>query len=268
VPLQRIRGFLLDLDGTLYQGRRLIPGTKRALWLLRKKGLGVAFVTNTTSRSRRALSAKLRAMGIPCTPDEIVNAPSVAAGLLRRRGIRRCLLLAGEGCAEDFLAQGVHVVGPDAEPHQSRRIRAVVVGDLGEQFTFRALNTAFLRILEGAILISMSPNRYWKAPGGLRLDAGPFVAALEYATQVKAELAAKPSPAMFHLGCDILGAGPSEVLMVGDDAETDASGARRAGLWAALVQTGKYRSGDESRVDPPPHLVVPKLLHLVRLLEP
>jgi HAD superfamily hydrolase (TIGR01458 family) len=251
------RGFLLDLDGTVYEGHRLVPGTKKALHILRDLDRRFLFITNTTSRSRRQIFEKLRGLGIPCAVDEILTSPRTAAALLKDRGIERCRLLASETCVEDFRDLGVEPVlpGPPA-----RGIPAVVVGDLGERFTFPVLNDAFHSLLDGALLVSMSPNRYWKAPEGLRLDAGPFVAALEYASGAEALVAAKPSSPIFLEGCRILGREPGQVVMVGDDAEVDIAGAGRAGLGSILVKTGKYRDGDEERFDPAPGGVVKNLL--------
>lgn len=259
-----VRGFLLDLDGVIYQGHRLIPGTKKALRTLRDRDFPFLFVTNTTSRSRRRLWEKLRGLGVPCSAEEILNAPRSAAALLRQRGLSRCLLLAPEATSEDF-----HDTEIETLPPESRRtdVPAVVVGDLGDRFTFSVLNNAFHRLLDGALLISMSPNRYWKAPEGLRLDAGPYVAALQYASGVEPLLAAKPSPALFLEGCRTMNLPPEQVLMVGDDAEVDAVGARRAGLLSMLVRSGKYRPGDESRANPPPHGVAKSLHQLIKALQ-
>lgn len=256
-------GFLLDLDGVIYEGHRLIPGTKKALRTLRDRDQPFLFVTNTTSRSRRHLREKLHGLGVPCSPEEIMNAPRVAAAMLRDRAIPRCLLLAPEATAEDFRDSEIEVIPPESNRTD---VPAVVVGDLGDRFTFSVLNRAFLRLLDGALLISMSPNRYWKAPDGMKMDAGPFVAALQYASGAEPLVAAKPSPSLFLEGCRILNLPPERVLMVGDDAEVDAAGARRAGLLSILVQSGKYRPGDESRVDPRPHGVAKNFYQLVSAL--
>jgi HAD superfamily hydrolase (TIGR01458 family) len=261
--LTQARGFLLDLDGVVYQGPRLIPGTKKALQILRDRDMPFLFVTNTTSRSRRLLWDRLHGLGVPCSREEIMNAPRVAAALLRERDLDRCLLLAPKETAEDFLESDIEVIPPESTRTD---VPAVAVGDLGDRFTFQVLNNAFHRLLDGALLISMSPTKYWKAPDGLRLDAGPFVAALQYASGVEPIVAAKPAPSLFLEGCRHMGLPPGQVAMVGDDAEVDAAGAARAGLLSILVQSGKYRPGDESRVEPPPHGIVKNLLQLVSAL--
>jgi HAD superfamily hydrolase (TIGR01458 family) len=95
----------------------------------------------------------------------------------------------------------------------------------------------------------MGSNRYFKESDGLSLDIGPFLRALEYAAGVQGTVLGKPSADFFHAAVADMGLEPGEVLMVGDDAEADVQGALDAGLQACLVRTGKYRPGDEDRID-------------------
>lgn len=98
--------------------------------------------------------------------------------------------------------------------------------------------------------MALGRNRYFQDQGGLSLDAGPFVAALEYAAGVEAELLGKPAPALFAAALDSAACPPAAAAMIGDDVESDANGALAAGLRGVLVKTGKYRPGDEARLAP------------------
>jgi HAD superfamily hydrolase (TIGR01458 family) len=104
-------------------------------------------------------------------------------------------------------------------------------------------------LLVGAPLLAIASNRYFKDFDGLSLDAGPFIAALEYAAQVEANVFGKPAPAFFDAVLADLGAAPDETVMIGDDVEADVNGALAVGLQAILVRTGKYRAGDELRMN-------------------
>jgi HAD superfamily hydrolase (TIGR01458 family) len=115
------------------------------------------------------------------------------------------------------------------------------MGDLGEQFGFRILNQAFRLVMDGAELVALQKNRFWLTADGLSLDAGPFVAAIEYATGKDAFVVGKPSPRFFEIVLADLGADRDSVAMAGDDIETDIGGALDAGIAAVLVRTGKYR---------------------------
>jgi phospholysine phosphohistidine inorganic pyrophosphate phosphatase len=126
---------------------------------------------------------------------------------------------------------------------------SVVVGDLGEHWDYRTLNRAF-RLLHHnpqAPLIALGMTRYWRAADGISLDVGPFVAALEYATGRKALVFGKPAVPFFCAATERLGLPPNQVLMIGDDLETDIGGAQAAGLPGALVKTGKFRPADLDR---------------------
>jgi HAD superfamily hydrolase (TIGR01458 family) len=236
-PGRRAGGILFDLDGTVYQEGRAIPGAAAALEALRRRGLPFRFTTNTTRRPRAALAVRLREMGIAAEAEEILSAPAAAARWLRDRGIRRAQLLLAEATFEEF--SGLEIV--DRSPE------VVVVGDLGEGWTFPLLNQAFRSLMDGAELLAIQRNRYWHTDGGLSLDAGPFVAALEYGSGKTATLVGKPSPAFFEAAARELGLPPERIAVVGDDLESDVAGARAAGMLGVAVRTGKYRPQDEER---------------------
>ena len=118
----------------------------------------------------------------------------------------------------------------------------MILGDLGEGWTYGVLQEAFEYVMGGASIIALSRDRYWQRGDRLALDAGPFVAALEYATGVDAAVAGKPSPAFYAAALASLGvSAPGGAAMVGDDLWSDVQGAQRAGLEGWLVRTGKFR---------------------------
>jgi HAD superfamily hydrolase (TIGR01458 family) len=121
------------------------------------------------------------------------------------------------------------------------------LGDLGEGFTYARLDGAFRRLMSGAELVALQKNRYWEREDGLYLDAGPFVAALEYASGKTATVIGKPEAPFFEAALVDLALQAREVAMVGDDIETDVAGAQRAGLRGVQVKTGKYRAGVSMR---------------------
>ena len=118
---------------------------------------------------------------------------------------------------------------------------AVIVGDLGESWNFSLLQEAFTYLLGGAALIALSRDRYFLKQNRLTLDAGPFVAALEFASGQSAAVVGKPSPDFYLAALTGLGLSPGEVVMVGDDLWSDIEGAQKAGLQGWLVRTGKFR---------------------------
>ena len=123
---------------------------------------------------------------------------------------------------------------------------AVVVGDLGVGWDFATLNRAFRLLMGDAAppLIALGLTRYWRAEDGLRLDAGPFVRALEHASGRRAVVLGKPDPAFYASAVADLGLEPERTVMVGDDVHADVEGAQRSGLVGVLVRTGKFSPSD------------------------
>ena len=254
--LAGVRALLVDLEGTVYQDRRLIPGAAEALARAEARGIPHRFVTNTTSRPRSVIARELGEMGLDVLPERIFNAPRAAHALLAERGISRIDLLAAPRLLEDFPG----LVQDDAAPE------AVVLGDLGDAFTYARLNRAFRHLLAGAALVTLARNRYWRAADGFMLDVGGFAAALEYASGREAVLAGKPSAAFFRAALDALGVAPGEAAMIGDDLESDVGGAQAAGLRGILVRTGKHRAEDAAGSRVRPDAVLGSLAELPSLL--
>lgn len=245
-----IRGVLLDLSGTVYEGDQLIDGTLEAVERLQASRLPVRYLTNSSRVPRSRIISRLRGMGFKVSEEEIFTAPAAIQDYLREHRLSPWLLVHPD-LEEEFAR--FHGQAPDA----------VVVCDAAHAFTYEKLNQAFRFLLDGACLLAVGDNRYFKEAEGMSLDAGPFVRALEYAAACEAVILGKPSPAFFHAAVSPLGCRPSEVLMVGDDVDTDINGALKAGLSAALVRTGKYRPGDETRIAVPGIGVYDGLLDVV-----
>jgi HAD superfamily hydrolase (TIGR01458 family) len=238
-----ICGVLLDLGGVIYVGSSPIEGALAAVERLRDAGLPLRFITNTTRRSKRQVLADLREMGLHVSSDELLTPALLARAYLEKHAL------------SPFL-----VVHPDLEEDFAGlppgRAEAVIVGDAGQHFTYDRLNRAYRKMIDGAELLALAKNRNFKdADGELSLDAGPFVAALEFAADRKAVLFGKPSADFFNTAVDDLRCRANEVVMIGDDAEADVDGAITCGLRGILVRTGKYRPGDESKLgSQPSHL--------------
>lgn len=234
------RGLLIDLDGVVYNAEAPIAGAAEAITDLRGRGLPLLFVTNTSSRPRRALAEKLAGFGVTASSDDIWTPAAAARQWLSGRIHGPLALFAPDALREDL--EGFELLGEEAESGAA----AVLVGDLGEGWSFRALNRAF-RLLHsdaGCLLIALGMTRYWQAPDGVSLDVAPFIKALEHASGREAAVLGKPSRDFFLAAAAKLGQAPADLLMIGDDIHTDVGGAQTAGLMGALVRTGKFREQD------------------------
>jgi HAD superfamily hydrolase (TIGR01458 family) len=129
-------------------------------------------------------------------------------------------------------------------------------------FAYEKLNRAFAALRDGARLVCLHKNRWWQTSRGPLLDAGAFVSGLEYAAQTEAEIVGKPTAAYFESALDELDATPGDALMVGDDVEADIGGAKRVGMRAVLVRTGKFRPAALEEADPEPDAVIDSITDL------
>jgi len=209
---------------------------------LRETGVSVRFVTNTTKESKETLLRRLTGIGFDIKAEEVFTSLTAARRLVDQRKLRPMLLLQ-QDALEDF--KGVDVNDPNA----------VVVGLAPDCFNYELLNKAFRLLLEGCPLIAIHKVRYYKRGDGLALGPGPFVTALEFASDVKAEVVGKPQPSFFQQALKEIGCDPQSAVMIGDDARDDIGGAEATGIKGFLVQTGKYRDGDEHRLERAPFAV-------------
>jgi phospholysine phosphohistidine inorganic pyrophosphate phosphatase len=238
-----MRGILFDLDGVLYNSEEPIAGAAETVRWVQSQRIPHLFVTNTTSRGRAALVDKLHRFGIQAELDQILTPCNAAAEWLKTRTDGKAALFINPNARMEF--EGV----PCASEAFETDVRYIVLGDMEDAWDFHTLNRAF-RLLHAnpeATLIALGMTRYWRAQDGIRLDAGPFVAALEYATGRKASVMGKPAVPFFRAAAERLGLPGRQTVMVGDDIETDIAGAQKAGLRNVLLQTGKFRPSDLER---------------------
>jgi HAD superfamily hydrolase (TIGR01458 family) len=225
-----IETVLLDLDGTLYLGSRVVPGAPEAVRRLRDQGLAVRFCTNTDSVTPAALAERLAERGFPAATDELVTPVAVAARLLGSAPEARVLAVAAEPVRR-LLAD--RLAGP------GEAVTHVLVADPSYGATYDDLDAAFRAVRGGAELVATQVNRVAHRDDGEHLDTGGWVRLLEYATGRTARVLGKPSPEFFTTPLDALGRGPGTALVVGDSLESDIAGGRAAGAATVLVRTGK-----------------------------
>ncbi len=225
--------YLFDLDGVFYNDTQPIPGGPAVIAHVRARGVPFRFVTNTTSKGRAALVRKLRSFGIEVDVHEIFQ-PAVAAAQFLIEHDASSVCFVTDDSRSEFSAVREDTHQPDY----------VVLGDLGDAWTYAHLNRALRYLLNGAQLIALGMSRYWHADDGPRLDVGPMASALAYASGRPPIVLGKPAAAFFHLAARDLNVDPAHCIMIGDDIVTDIGGAQTAGLRGILVRTGKFRPDD------------------------
>jgi len=256
--MKDIKGFLIDLDGVMYVGNSAIKGARESIDLLRERDYAFRFVSNTTRKSRKTIAGQLSSMGFDI-PENHIFTPSVAAtALLKKTDKSRCYLLTTCDVQQDFEKEYSCVTGTTVD--------FVIVGDAGERITYDTMNRAFYYLMNGADLIALEKDRFWMAPGGLSLSAGPFVQALEFATGKSATIVGKPSKMFFELALSDMGLFSDQVAMIGDDILIDIGGADAIGMQGILVRTGKYRKEDVDIAAIKPRWIIDSMAQLRDIL--
>jgi HAD superfamily hydrolase (TIGR01450 family) len=276
------------MDGVLVLRGLPIPGATEALAALDARGIPYLLATNTSLVSRATLARELHRAGVSVAADRIITAASSAAAHVRRRfGQEPLYVMVAPDARVEF--EGLRLLSHDEAAEPEARAAAVVVGDAAEEFTPRNMQSAFRLLRGGARFVAMHKNRWWLTPAGVMLDAGAYVAGLEYVTQRRALVAGKPSRTFFaecvrrldELAGGSGGAGargghaghlaPGEVAMVGDDLWNDVLGAQKAGLRGVFVRSGKHGDADLARVTAErggraPDAVAPSIVEIVAAL--
>lgn len=253
-----IRGVLLDIDGVLHVSMQPIAGAVETLHWLEQHGYPTCFVTNTTTFARATLAQHLQGIGLLIAEGYLITAPVATANYIRQHYPgKRCWVLTKGDTEADFI--GIKLVQADAD--------VVVIGGAEELLTYEAMNDAFRMLMNGAVLLAMHTNLYWRTNEGLRLDSGPFVRALEVATGKEAIVLGKPDRAFFEQALLAIGTTAGEAIMMGDDIENDVGGAQRAGLRGILVYTGKHRADSPLLERVHPDAMLPSIAELPGWIE-
>ena len=232
------RGWLFDLDGTVYLGERLIPGADTAIAALRAAGRRVVFLSNKPLQTRTEYAAKLTRLGVPASPDDVINSSLVLARYLRDRDPGAPVFVIGEPpMLEEMRAHGFEV-------RHDERVRWVVIA-FDRTFDYAKLNIALQAVKRGARLIATNPDRTCPVEGGEIPDCAGMIAAVEAVTDKKVEvIVGKPSPIILEVALAALGVPADAAAIVGDRIETDMVMGRRLGLGTVLVLSGVTRADD------------------------
>jgi len=242
VPAPRIRfpyrGWLFDLDGTVYLGEQLIAGAGEVIGALRADGRRVAFLSNKPLQTRADYARKLTRLGVSADPDDVINSSLVLARHLRALDPGAPVYVIGEPPFQaELRAHGFEV-------REDERVRWVVIA-FDRTFSYAKLNTALQAVKGGARLIATNPDRTCPVEGGEIPDCAGMIAAVEAVTDKRVEvIVGKPSPIILDVALAALDVAAAETVIVGDRIETDIAMGKRRGLATILVLSGITPPGD------------------------
>ena len=227
------KGFIFDLDGTVYLSDALIPGASRVIRLLRESGRKVVFLSNKPIQTREDYAAKLTRLGITTGAEQVINSTLVMTNYLKKNAPDAKLFVVGEDpFVEELRRAGFRIT---EEPKEIE----YVIAAFDRTFDYRKLNIAFQAIKLGAHFVATNPDRTCPVEGGEIPDCAGMIAAIEAVTQKKVEsIVGKPSSIMIQAALDVMGLKPQDCILIGDRMETDIRMGKEAGIATGIVLTG------------------------------
>ncbi len=224
------KGFLIDMDGVIYNGETLIPGADKFIKTLQKENIPFLFMTNNSQRTPLDAVNKVGRMGIKIKEENVYTSAMATAWFLSFMKPKGSAYVLGEGgLITSLLQQGYTMV--NSEPD------FVVVGE-GRNFTLEMVNHAVDMILSGSKLIATNLDPSPKRKGWANLGIKAIVKMIEEATGKQAFSVGKPSPVMMRSARKYLGLEASETIIIGDTMDTDILGGIQLGYTTVLTLTG------------------------------
>ncbi|MCQ4085608.1 HAD-IIA family hydrolase [Saccharibacillus sp. JS10] len=223
---------LIDLDGTLYHGERMVPGADTLITTLNEQGIPFLFLTNNSSATPQDVSARLNKMGIPATPQQVCTSSMATAAYIAEHKADATVAVFGEhGLRSAITEAGLTIVDSvDAIPDY-------VVQGIDREFSYQKLAEAGRLILAGATFISTNPDLLLPGAGGLMPGAGTLGSALKAMTGTEPIVIGKPSAILMNFAFTLLNTQASEVTIIGDNMMTDIKAGTQSGCRSLLLLT-------------------------------
>lgn len=252
--MMKIRGLILDLDGTVYYGKKPVKGAVNFIRLMQKNGIKCLFVTNRANRTPFKIRNQLVSMGIPCKASEILTASQATAQYLPKGKV----YFIGEwGLERELLREG-HTI-TDENPDY-------VVVSFDRRFNFAKLYKACNLIIRGAKFVATNTDKSLVMDDTISPGTGSLAASIETACGIKPLVVGKPQKRIMNMALKKLELQAKEVVAIGDNITTDVLAGHAAGMRTALLLTGVSKRNDVSKSRIKPTWVVENYKELIPIL--
>jgi HAD superfamily hydrolase (TIGR01458 family) len=247
--LSKIKGILSDIDGTLYFKGVPVPGAKESIRELRDLGMTFLFFTNTDSKSPKTVLDTLKKFGFELDEHEIFTPIIALKEFLSKHPNKKSYIISTEQVAQEF-EKFKQVKGSEIPDF-------VILADFHDNWDVHRLNIAFKYVFKGAKLLGSQGNKYYLDRNGEPvIDTGSFVQMIANAANVKPKIFGKPSKEYFLQALKRINLNNNEVIVIGDDLESDIEGAINAGIKGILVKTGKGQYYNPVKTNIKPYRVI------------
>jgi 4-nitrophenyl phosphatase len=228
--MKSYKGYLIDLDGTMYRGTEQIAEAAGFINDLRKRDIPYLFVTNNSSRTPAQVADKLRSIGILTEDDQVFTTSMATANYIAEQKKGASVYVVGEeGITEALKEKGMKLV----EEHPDYLVMGIDRG-----INYEKLSKACLAVRNGAVFISTNGDIAIPTEQGLLPGNGSLTSVVSVSTQVQPIFIGKPESVIVEQALRVLGVPKEETIMVGDNYDTDILAGINAGIDTLLVHTG------------------------------
>ena len=248
-------GFIIDMDGVIYHGNKLLPGVTEFLSWLEKSGKSYLFLTNSSERTPKELHEKLERLGITVGEEHFYTSALATAGFLASQKENGSAFVIGDaGLIHALYSVGytTNNVNPDY----------VVVGDT-HSYNFEMIEKAINLVVSGARLIGANPDVSGPVETGITPSTAALIAPIEIATGKKAYFVGKPNPLMMRIAIRKLGVKREDAIVIGDRMDTDIRCGIESELDTVLVLSGITKKEDIDRFPYRPKYILDGVIDLV-----
>lgn len=256
--------FLIDLDGVVYVGDSPTEGSVETISLLKKSGKIVIFLTNDPRKTAAEYSEKLRGMGIPVSPGDVVTSGMAIAYHIKSSyediSGKKAYVVGSKSLKKEIELTGLGIV--DGE--EAVNADFVIVGGHPD-FHYEEMKLATLAIRNGAEFFATNRDPAYPSPEGLIPATGAIVASIETACGKKAVVAGKPEIIMFEVAlAEHLHRDRDRFAIIGDRLDTDVAGGRKSGISTILALSGSTSEEDIRNSEIKPDYVIKDLRDLLK----
>lgn len=225
-----LKNYLIDMDGVLVQGKRMVPGADEFINRIRAKKRNFLVLTNNSIYTPRDLAHRLQQAGIQIDENEIFTSSMATARFIKKQKPEGTAFVIGES----GLTQAIHETGyitTDTKPDY------VVLGETFD-YSFEKITQAVRFVNDGAHFIATNPDPTGPTENGLIPACGALAALIQRATSTNPFFIGKPNPFMMRSALNYLGVHSEDTVMIGDRMDTDVIAGVESGMQTYLVLTG------------------------------
>lgn len=230
--MKAYKGYLIDLDGTMYRGTEVIEEAAAFVKRLIAAKIPYLYVTNNSTKTPEQVAQKLREFDIPAKASEVFTSAMASANYIAEKSPEANVFMIGEeGLRQALEDKSLKLIT------DSNNVDYVVAG-LDQQITYEKLTVACLAVRNGASFIITNGDTALPSERGLLPGNGAITSVISVSTQQQPVVIGKPEAIIVSQAIKLLNLPKEDVLMVGDNYQTDILAGINANMDTLLVHTG------------------------------